>query len=443
MDLVAAAATADAATLVAREAAERLLDDERVSTLVRRVAQGLLRPPASQPELELPANADPVERAWVHQSIKHLRRALQEDPRNALGWTEQARMYTLIGQGLAAQRAMAKALALAPNHRFVLRTSARLSVHLNKPEQAHSVLMSSPRTRSDPWLMASEIAVASFTTKPSRLVRTARDLLAGGNWTPRDLTELASAVGTLELEAGAHKRARNLFRASLEDPNENSLAQAEWAASKVPGVQSHLWPAMQRTPRSFEARSRAAAANADHRHAVEHSWLWLVDQPFSTEPAGFGSYHAALVRDFRRSLEFSRRGLQANPADITLLNNAAFALAQAGKPDEADKHIRKVKDIDRLDPSEQAMILATKGLIAFRSGSPGLGQSLYGDAMERATDPVTRALALIMLASELAHIRSSGVEDVVRRAIEDGKRHLPKQDRGWLNYLHASPTDAK
>jgi tetratricopeptide (TPR) repeat protein len=435
LDLVAAAATAPDPSLAAKEAAQWLIDSGPVSALMRRVATSLLGPPGHQPELDLPSTDDPAESKSVFKRVKYLRIALQTDPRNALAWAEQARMYTLIGQAEPAKRAMAKAVDLAPHHRFLLRAASRLSLHLDEPDHAHAVLLSSPRTLSDPWLMASEIAVASFSSQPSRQIVSARNLVAQGSWTRRDLTELASAVGTIELEAGKERRARNLFRTSLDDPNENSLAQAEWAAPKVAGMQSRLKPAMSSTPRSFEAHSRAAAAAADHPKAVEQGWLWLLDQPFSTQPAWFGSYHAALTRDFQRSFEFAKRGLQANPGDVTLLNNAAFALALADKPDNAASYIAEVKNIDGLAPAQQAMIVATQGLIAFRSRQPALGKMLYMHAIDIATDAATETLATIMLASELARLRAPGYEEALRRAAEQCKRHLRQQDQAWLGYL--------
>jgi Tfp pilus assembly protein PilF len=435
LDLVTVASTARDPSVVTQEAAHWLLKDGQISALARRVASGLLAPPPAQPTLDFVSTDDPVDQESVALRVKDLRRALHADPRNALAWAEQARMYVLIGQAEPARRAMKRAVEMAPNHRFLLRAASRLSIHLDEPERAQAILLSSPRTHSDPWLMAAEIAVSSFTDHPSRQIAVARNLLERGSWTHRDITELASAVGTVELEAGKDKRARNLFRISLEDPNENSLAQAEWAASKVGGMQSRLRPAMLNTPQSFEAHSRAAAAASDHAKAVEHGWLWLLDQPFSTQPAWFGSYHAALTRDFKRSLEFARRGLQANPDDPTLLNNAAFALAQADRPDQAMPYVSQVKDRDKLSPGQQAMLLATEGLIAFRSGNPIRGECLYLEAIDLAADPITRALALIMLASEMARSRTSGVDGVLRRASEQGTKHLPKQDHAWLDFL--------
>lgn len=437
LDLLSAAATTQAPTLTSVEAARWLRDElgSEISDIARSVATAVLAPPASQRQLDVLDSPDPADLDSIHARIRQLRRGLQEDPRNALGWSEQARMYTLVGQHAPAVRAMEHATRAAPDHRFVLRAAARLAVHLDESERAQALLLSSARTRSDPWLMASEIAIASLTGRGSRLAKSARELLARRNWTPRDLTELAGAMGTLELEAGSDNRARDHFRLSLQDPNDNSLAQAEWAAPQVSGVASRLAPAREATPRSFEADSRAAATAANHAKAVKEAWLWLLDQPFSTAPAQFGSYHAAVLQDFDRALEFARRGLQANPGDTTLLNNAAFALAKADRPAEASTYIMRIKPIESLHASDRSAMLATQGLIAFRSNKPAVGKALYLQAIDATDVPMTKALALIMLASELKRTRPPDLDEVLRSATEQGEGHLPKQDRAWLDYL--------
>jgi tetratricopeptide (TPR) repeat protein len=435
LDLVAVAATAPDPSPAARSAAQWLLSDERSSQLAREVSAGILESLPDESRRRTESAEELVEPDAIRSNVKRLRQALTADPRDALAWAEQARMYTLVGQRRPAERAIAKAVALAPNHRFLLRAATRLWVHFDDPDRAKAVLLSTPRTQEDPWLMASEIAVGSVKGRSSRLIRSARALLGRSVWSPRDLTELMGALGTVELETGSSVRARDLFRKSLMNPNENSLAQAEWAAASVGGVQSHLKSALDQTPRSFEARSRAAAAIADHSTAVSESWRWLLDQPFSSEPASFGSYHAALDRDFQRSFEFARRGLQANPGMPLLLNNAAFALAQANKPADAAEYIDKVQDLSHLGPEEQAMILATRGLIAFRSGAPSQGSELYLHAIATTEVAGTRTLALLMLAAELLRLRAPGYDEAIEQATDEANKHLPSTDRAWLNYL--------
>jgi Tfp pilus assembly protein PilF len=434
LDLISVASSVNHPSLVAREAALWLVDAGEPSPLARRLAQRLLTARNAQAELDLAGAESPSESQHVRARVRALRAGLREDPRNALAWAEQARMYTLIGQEQPALDAMKRALVLAPDHRFLLRAAVRLHVHVDGADDARRLLTRHPRTRRDPWLLASEIAVASLTGRVSRHLRAARDMLDDRAWTARDLSELASAVGTVELENDKARKARNLFRLALTDPNDNSLAQAEWAAPQIPGVAVQIAGMLDETPLSFEARSIAAAAASRHAEAVEHGWAWLLDQPFASEPAIFGSYQAALSRDLRRSLDFAVRGLQANPRQTVLLNNAAFALAKMDRVSAAREQLALVHRSD-LSPDERAMLLATEGLIELRAGDAAAGEELYRRSIEVTSSPAHRALARIMLASELIRLRYPGFGDLVRAALDDGARNLPDRDRGWLEYL--------
>ena len=117
----------------------------------------------------------------------------------------------------------------APSNRFILRSAVRLYVHLDEPDTAHRVLSDSASTPVDPWLVAAEIAVCTLLGRRSRLIKRGRDMLISGHHSTRDTAELASALGTIELEADASKRARRLFGSSLDDPTDNAVAQAVWA----------------------------------------------------------------------------------------------------------------------------------------------------------------------------------------------------------------------
>ena len=329
---------------------------------------------------------------------------------------------------------MRRALGLAADHRYFLRAAARLYVHNDECDRAHSLLQDHPRTKSDPWLLAAEISIAQLAERNSHNVGRARRILGDAGWDPANLTELSSALATLELSAGHERQARKLFRESLRAPNDNALAQAEWASERLTGVGGRLHEAHQRVARPFEALSLAAAASGESDGAVRESWHWLMDQPFSAQPARFGSYHAGQMRDFERSLSFAERGLQANPSAVMLRNNAAFALAQLGQVEKARQQLELARERE-LDAEELAVLRATRGLIAFRSGDPQEGERCYLEAIEQANDPTTRVLARLMFVSEMLRLHLPGASDEAQKAKSEGARKLRPQDQGWLDYL--------
>jgi hypothetical protein len=239
------------------------------------------------------------------------------------------------------------------------------------------------------------------------------------------------------MDAGRSGRARDLLLTSLELPNDNVVAQAESFGTSVPRVQDRLRAVVDEVPKSYEARSLAAAASGEVSTAVEEAALWLADQPFSAEPATFGSYHAASDKDLELSLKFANRGLVANRNNLILKNNAAFALAKLNRADEAQMRLHDV-DVSRLSDDEKAMIRATEGLIAFRQGDPDAGQQRYLEAVGIAVSPETRFMAGLMLVSETLRLHMPGAQEEARKFRDEAPRTLDRKDQGWLRYLEES-----
>ena len=183
-----------------------------------------------------PAQPDSVASVGGQRArIGRLRRRVRRDPRQALAWSELARCYTSLGLLPQAQKALFVALRLAPSSRYVLRNAASFYIHTGDPERAHSVLTRADATPGDPWLVAAEVATAHVAGRPSTLAKRGRRMVEGGDFSAFDLTELASELATLELAAGK-RQARRLFEKALLDPNDNSLAQAEWASQHASGI---------------------------------------------------------------------------------------------------------------------------------------------------------------------------------------------------------------
>ena len=303
---------------------------------------------------------------------------VREQPRNVLAWADLALAHTVLGQANAAERAIRVALAQAKGNRFVLRSAARFYIHREDFARAHDLLTAdTDRLRADPWLLAAEIAIADSSDRPQRHASYARTLLQRG-FAPHDLSELASALATIDLKHGRVKQARRLLNTALVDPTDNTLAQAEWSVARgvnvVDAEQFNL-------PRNYEALARYHYRNKQFDEALRYGQLWLADQPFALDPALFTSYVAAtLVEDQETAIQVCEIGLRTNRHNPTLLNNLAFSLASSNRLIEARKLISQpMIDVSKRD---NAIITATRGLIAFRSGDPDAGRKLYRSAVE-------------------------------------------------------------
>lgn len=383
------------------------------------IARNIMMPkPAGAAGTELVTDVCPLDpRTIIHQ----LRRLLLSQPRNALMWVDLGLAYTIVGAQEKAERAIRTALSLQPDNRFVLRSASRFYVHRGDLRTAHCLLAHSPATSTDPWLVAAEIAVSTAGHFSPRLAKRGSEFLQGATVPPHGTTELASALATLELEAGKHRVARKLFRVSLLDPTENSVAQAEWASPIVGGLS--VDPNGIVAPRLFEARAWSGFAKGRWEPALENSRRWLADQPFSSRPAALASYLAATIfEQHERAERILHEGLVANPTDPVLLNNLAFSYASRGNVEGAEAVIGRVGDVGT---GPVGIILsATRGLIRFRNDDAAEGRMLYLRAIDQATklgNSRLRALASIYLAREESRLGSQFARQDVTRALRESK----------------------
>ena len=430
LELVSLAASSPRFSEPARQAAQWLLREGSLSPLARDLTSGYLFRQRFDDSLP----TDSVEQ--IRLSLRLLRQRINSDPRNVIALTESARLHTMLGQTSQAEKLLERSLALNPNDRFLLRSATRFWVHVGKPDQAHDLLLSRERTKVDPWLMAAEISTAGLADKRTPNLRAARHLLGSGRWAARDLTELAGSLGTVLLD-GKQKDARRLFRQSISDPNDNSLAQAEWAARRLPSGFADELDEVTEDSRVDEASALKAETDGDHHGAWRGAWGWLRDQPFSTKAAVFGSFHTAIVKNFDESFRFVDVGLRANPHSPRLLNNAAFALAKLDRVDEARKYFDRIQQ-NEVEADSVAVVAATRGLIAFRSGDPLGGVKGYREALELATTPTQRIIALLMFASEISRTSNPQAAEVVESA-ERGAENLPADQKLWLEHLPKRP----
>ena len=318
----------------------------------------------------------------ARDKVAGARRKIERDPRSALAWLDLARGQATLGHKKKATLAAKRALYLTPYHRHTLRAATRFFIHIGEYDRAHSLLVRNSRTATDPWLMAAEISASQIAECQPRFAKSARRLIEAQQLPPEHLTELQSALGTLEYYSGAARHARKYLHASLEAPNDNTVAQARWLRTKLPGIDIH--DEAFALPLSFEARCWDALEKSSWRQARIECLNWLYDEPFSSRPTRLGSYiGTSLTSDHAFAEAIAQTGLRADPNDATLLNNLTVALAYQGKTEKAIERFSKIKPPLPNDfPSY--VYLATTGLLHFRIGSIAAGRELYSKAERRA-----------------------------------------------------------
>lgn len=332
----------------------------------------------------------------LQHQIRDLKARVRANPRNSIAWVDLARLYVSKGVHTKAERAILNSIALSPSNRFVLRSAARFYVHSEDPERAYTLLRRSAATEGDPWLKAAEIAVGDIVGKaPRRLRNTIRYMLDNSNFSPWHISELASAVATVEMKSGKEKAARRHFRLALQQPTENTVAQVTWAKSKINGVSLDARHYL--LPRSYEAKAFDAYERLEGQECLVECENWLLDEPYSSRPASLGSFMAMVVfEDYAKAIEFAQRGLESNPRDFLLRNNYVVAIAENGDIDTAVSEFQRI-DTRGMGDWERVTWIATNGLLSFRKEDYEKARKFYQVATELASRQLDNRLEPMVL----------------------------------------------
>jgi Flp pilus assembly protein TadD len=355
------------------------------------------------------------------RDIARLRGLLSRYERDPLGWLELARLYLSLGHIEKARRAMISAVTLAPQSRSIVRRGVRFFVHTLEFDVAHDLLRRNRRTNSDPWLMAAEIAVSVLARRPPRSVRPGRAALASGDHSDRDLSELASALGSLEVNEGSTRQARRLIRRSLVDPTMNSIAQAEWIA------RDRSW-GEDLSPASVMSASAEASAFhtfqlGDWQSAADAAVKWLGHERFSSRAASVAGLAVGLgLERWDDAARIAEIGIVASPHDPYLLNSRAFAAIERRDFVQAAADLARATTI-ATDDRVGVVLRATRGLLAFRQGLPSVGRESYESAVRKAIEISERRLAVLASAYWLAEEVRAGLLDVTAE-LEDVEKQL-------------------
>lgn len=209
-----------------------------------------------------------------------------------------------------------------------------------------------------------------------------------------------------------------ITNASLVSPNDNSLAQAEWAIPRLSKIDTAKYLNI---PGSYEANTRHATRLGDWKKAYRSCVDWAWDEPYSSSPCAAGSYLASTVLDDHElSLQFCEQGLRANPEDNDLINNKTVNLASLGRIDEAEEAFLHLHDIDEKETLSISTV-ATAGLLKYRQGFTEIGRTLYEGAVDKAISMHRRdyaALAAIYQAKEEKRIESDKSDMYFNKAVE-------------------------
>jgi len=363
----------------------------------------------------------------VQSRVAKLRKELLIAPDNILALLDMAQLQLAAGKQEAAKRHLFTALNLVPNGRIVLRTAARFFVHQGEPDRAHALITRHPAAKEDPWLMASEIALAQVAERSSVLLSSARRILRTSKRPTRQLAELAGAVANREILNGSFKEARVLLRRALEQPTDNVVAQA-MIDGRLIGLKLDEPAILRAVSQSAEAQLLQSWMTGDEAASELHALWWHAEEPFSSRPLQFLTTLYSLQGEYTKALEWVERGLIADPSDPGLISNLCFTQAAVGKVVAADMTIKRARSIGVV--GFEPFFKATEGLIALRREQFDLARTLYREAEEIFMKTDRESLAALCVAHYAKFASEVGVPnaDVLRQEAQEKVDKAPTID---------------
>jgi len=324
-----------------------------------------------------------VTREIAKVKIAKLKKRIIAHPHDAISSIEIARLQTTIGQNKSAKKYIERALKIAPENRYALRSSARFFWHVGEREEALNTLRQSNSLRYDPWLQASEVAFCDLLGRPAHWAHKRSRELKSRQHGDITTSELSAGLAAWELNHGTAKAAKKLFATSMKAPTENAAAQLSWTKTQEL-LPSFEIPTFQF--QDYEAKLYQSYRNSDANGILSAANTWLHAEPYSTYAAISGSSAALSLLDLpSHSIALCERGLIANPNNFTLINNKCVAHLRLGEFTEADKLITSLKNV-KTNEDNQVFVDAANGLKLFRQGKILEGRDLYIKSITTSAD---------------------------------------------------------
>lgn len=349
-------------------------------------------------------------RKQFYFEINKLKKLLHQWPRSSIYWVEIARLYSALGERDKAYKAIRTALQLDSDNRFVIRCAIRFFIHVSDYDALEKVFSNYKQLYKDQWVLSAYISLHDSLRKKNLKTKVVKSLIT--NIGKHETTELSASLASLELENGDIKSAKRLFKSSVINPNDNSLAQIAWAEKHVGRIADI---SKIEVPFDYEAKTRELFRHDQIDQSLENCMQWMIDEPYSITPAITGSYIASsCVDDLDCAIQFCEIGLNANPNDHVLLNNNAFCKAKTGDIQGAIESLKKIHSVEK-NTSLDISLRATTGLVMLRNNSIEEGRRMYKEAIELSNKlnlQDHKALAALFLAEEELRMGEKSKEEI-------------------------------
>ena len=374
----------------------------------------------------------------LHSQVRTLKKRIVDHPRDALSAIEIARLQCRLGQYDSAQRYVRRALILAPDNRYVLRSASRYFFSFEDGESALRVLRSSKALRRDRWLQATEAAYCGQIGRGAPLGTSEVNHLLLEHHPGKGTTELCAGIAAIAFRDGAkngRKTGRKLMRQAIKNPTANVEAQLQWDRKHASDIVSLAERPTDGEALFYKALFDQETKSGDFIAAVN---AWYHQDPLGEGATMNGSCALLSVLPAEQShyaIELADKGLAIRPNNTAYVNNRCVGHLRAGNLDSGLQDLRR---LEALRGASDPYVLAASGLAAFKQEQPLQAIRLYeqalGTVLDQTSKHFSRVQAVFCVLAVLEQLATLGqltrdIFDDFDITIEKVCRSLPLSSR--------------
>jgi tetratricopeptide (TPR) repeat protein len=360
----------------------------------------------------------------IYEKIRKLKVVANSFPRNSLAWADLGFYYTVLGEDEKADRAMTISGAISPNSSLIARAYSRYLVHQGDYDGAFGVLKRTGKIKNNPFIASAAVSIFDAFEVGRVDLRAANNLIARYEQKPYLISELAAALGTIELKNGASKKGKRLLDLSLVAPSENVISQCNWLQHKfgikLPTMNASLI-------RSIESEVANSYLSRRYVECRERLLQLHAFQPFSdTVVSDIGYISIVALKDYNFVIDYSDNRIPKSHMSFGEINNLVVAKILNGdclsvEPDLAIL-IQKAKSSS---DAQKGIFAGTLGLYCMRMGRYEDGCGLYERAIsyfEKIKQPKAVALAQYFYSQELERCDPEKSSSIRSSCVAEAKR---------------------
>lgn len=326
----------------------------------------------------------------IIDKVNYNRHKLQIESKDVVSWIDQSINFMFLNNRDEAIECIDSALKINSKAGFVLRNASRILNLTGNNNRAISILQKSEYFKFDPQLLSAEIAFSQLTGNKSKGLEIAKRLIINGKYANYSISELASALATMEFDKRNFKESERYFDLALKAPNSNSLAQIMWY--KKNPINNNIRVQVD----SNEIRTHQYSNINNFEKSFEYSLKWKSEEPFNKVPYSMAAHlKGVLLEDFEEAykITLSSCKLQENikgkyfseDEKLGFNNDLAYYLLKQNKIEEAEdilapamKLLSKKNDLNNFENIN----IATLGLLYIKKGETETGERLYRQSID-------------------------------------------------------------